>query len=76
MQITSFKLGLGFFDHLFSPSRDFTQSKGGGQMKIKFAGLEVDDKMTVGDLCRRLEVETVVYSFNREPTAQEVLDQC
>lgn len=45
-------------------------------MKIKFAGLEVDDKMTVGDLCRRLEVETVVYSFNREPTAQEVLDQC
>ncbi len=44
---------------------------------VKFAGKEYQDGMTIGELARRLEVEgAFVFSYNREPTAQEILNGC
>lgn len=42
-------------------------------MKIKFAGFEVDDRMTVKELNNFTELSNIL-SINREPTAQEILN--
>ena len=43
---------------------------------MKFAGKEYPNNMTVSELARGLEVENgFVFSFNREPTAQEILNE-
>jgi hypothetical protein len=43
-------------------------------MKIKFAGLQIDDKITVRQLCDKLGTEGFVTTIEREPTAQELTD--
>ena len=42
---------------------------------VKFAGKEYPNNLTVRQLNKWLEMEgTIVYSYNREPTAQEMID--
>ena len=44
---------------------------------IKFAGKEYPHNLTIGELARRLQIEgTFVFSYNRAPTAQEIIDGC
>ena len=45
-------------------------------MKTKFAGIEVDDRMTLKEFHQKMGIETTVISINREPTAQEIIDSC
>lgn len=42
---------------------------------VKFAGIEYNGDITLEEFVRRREIESlVIFSINREPTAQEVID--